>query len=61
MERLRFDPRTDWDAKAEELGFTWRHTDGKPYWDETAAYAFSLAENAIDATELRETFGADAA
>lgn len=45
MERLRFDPRTDWDAKAEELGFTWRHTDGKPYWDETAAYAFSLAEN----------------
>ena len=44
MERLRFDPRTDWDAKAEELGFTWRHTDGKPYWDETAAYAFSLAE-----------------
>lgn len=44
MERLRFDPRTDWDVKAEELGFTWRHTDGKPYWDETAAYAFSLAE-----------------
>lgn len=44
MERLRFDPRTDWDAKAEELGFSWRHTDGKPYWDETAAYAFSLAE-----------------
>jgi glutathionylspermidine synthase len=44
MERLRFDPRIDWDAKAEELGFTWRHTDGKPYWDETAAYAFSLAE-----------------
>ena len=42
MERLRFDPRTDWDAKAEELGFTWRHTDGKPYWDETAAYACLL-------------------
>ena len=44
MERLRFDPRPDWDAKAEALGFTWRHDDGKPYWDETAAYAFSLAE-----------------
>ena len=39
-------------AKAEELGFTWRHTDGKPYWDETAAYAFSLAE--IEDEALRE-------
>lgn len=44
MERLRFEPRPDWDARAEALGFTWRHDDGRPYWDETAAYAFSLAE-----------------
>jgi glutathionylspermidine synthase len=44
MERLRFDPRPDWDATAQALGFTWRHDDGKPYWDETAAYAFSLSE-----------------
>ncbi len=44
MERLRFDPRPDWDAKAAAVGFTWRHDDGKLYWDESAAYAFSLEE-----------------
>jgi glutathionylspermidine synthase len=44
MERLRFDPRSDWEATAERLGFTWRHVNGEVYWDETAAYAFSLDE-----------------
>jgi glutathionylspermidine synthase len=44
MERLNLAPRPDWDAKAEALGFTWRHDDGRPYWDESAAYAFTLAE-----------------
>mgnify|MGYP003337979509 FL=1 len=44
MERLRFDPRPDWEATAERLGFTWRHINGEIYWDETAAYAFSMEE-----------------
>ena len=44
MQRLRLDPRPDWDAQADSLGFTWRHTGGELYWDETAAYAFTMAE-----------------
>lgn len=44
MERLYFTPRPDWDQKAEDVGFSWRHDNGLPYWDETAAYAFSLQE-----------------
>ena len=44
MQRLRFDPRPDWETQADSLGFTWRHTGGELYWDETAAYAFTMAE-----------------
>lgn len=44
MERLHFTARPDWDQKAQEVGFSWRHDNGQPYWDETAAYAFSLSE-----------------
>jgi glutathionylspermidine synthase len=44
MQRVKLTERPDWQAKAEAVGFTWHHDSGKPYWDETAAYAFSLAE-----------------
>ena len=44
MERVPFDPRPDWQAKADSLGFTWHHADGQQYWDEVVAYEFSLAE-----------------
>ena len=44
MERITLDPRPDWKATAEELGFTWHHVSGEVYWDETAAYAFTLDE-----------------
>lgn len=44
MERIRIAERPGWDAKAEALGFTWRHLDGARYWDERAYYAFTLAE-----------------
>lgn len=44
MERLRFDPRPDWETQADSLGFTWRHVGDEVYWDETAAYALSLTE-----------------
>lgn len=44
MQRIRTAERPGWDARAEQLGFTWRHLDGARYWDERAYYAFSLAE-----------------
>ena len=44
MERIRFDPRPDWQAQADSLGFTWHHVSGEQYWDETAAYAFSMQQ-----------------
>ncbi|CAN5242263.1 glutathionylspermidine synthase family protein [soil metagenome] len=44
MKRIKLAPRHDWQAKADALGFTWHHADGMTYWDEAAAYEFSLAE-----------------
>lgn len=44
MERLDFTPRPDWQAKAQAVGFTWHHDNEMPYWDESAAYAFSIEE-----------------
>ncbi|WP_411286356.1 glutathionylspermidine synthase family protein [Phenylobacterium sp.] len=43
MRRLNLTPRADWQAKAEQVGFVW-HSAGATYWDESAAYVFSLAE-----------------
>lgn len=44
MKRIATAERPGWDAKAEALGFTWRHLDGERYWDERAYYAFTLEE-----------------
>ncbi|WP_395649912.1 glutathionylspermidine synthase family protein [Brevundimonas sp.] len=44
MQRIKLSPRPDWQAKAEAVGFTWHHDSGQTYWDEAAAYEFSLAE-----------------
>ena len=44
MRRIALEPRADWQAKAEAVGFVWHHTGGRAYWDESAAYAFTLAE-----------------
>jgi len=51
MERIGLDPRPDWQARAEAVGFTWHHDSGERYWDESAAYAFTLAqiENGLEA------------
>jgi glutathionylspermidine synthase len=51
MKRIKIDERPDWDAKAEALGFTWRHLDGARYWDERAYYAFTLEEVERDLEE----------
>lgn len=44
MERLRLPIRPDWQQQAESYGFKFHTIDGEPYWDESAAWKFSLAE-----------------
>jgi glutathionylspermidine synthase len=44
MKRIALDPRSDWRAQADAIGFVYHDTGGAPYWDESAAYAFTLAE-----------------
>ena len=48
MRRIAVDPRGDWRERADAIGFVYHGTavgDGiEPYWDESAAYAFTLAE-----------------
>lgn len=43
MKRLKLSPRTEWVEKVEELGFTFHSLDNL-YWDESAAYEFSMSE-----------------
>ena len=43
MERIKIDPRNNWQQAVEKLGFGF-HTTDVPYWDETAYYKFSAAE-----------------
>jgi glutathionylspermidine synthase len=42
VRRLKLTPRSDWQAKAEAVGFVYHHTEGQAYWDESIAYAFTL-------------------
>lgn len=44
MEKRAIPSRPDWREEAERLGFTFADMHGAPYWDETSAYEFSLAE-----------------
>jgi glutathionylspermidine synthase len=44
MRRLTIDERPDWQAIAREFGFTFHHNGGQKYWNESAAYAFTLAQ-----------------
>jgi glutathionylspermidine synthase len=44
MDRIALSPRRDWQQQVERLGFTFHTLDGEPYWDESAAYRFSLRE-----------------
>jgi glutathionylspermidine synthase len=50
MQRISVTPRDDWQQKVESAGLTF-HTleNGRPYWDESAAYEFTAAE--IDTLE----------
>ena len=57
MERRSVHPRAGCQEKVEALGLVW-HTaeDGKPYWDESACYAFSRAEIGVIETATAELY-----
>jgi glutathionylspermidine synthase len=44
VKRIETPERPDWKEKADRLGFTYHHMDGRRYWDERAYYAFTLEE-----------------
>ena len=44
MRRVELSPRRNWQAQVERLGFAFHTLDGETYWDESAAYAFTLEE-----------------
>lgn len=44
MRRVPIRERANFKARVEELGFDFHTIDGYPYWDETAYYAFTLAQ-----------------
>jgi glutathionylspermidine synthase len=43
MKRVPINPRNNWQAAVEKLGFGF-HTTNVPYWDETAYYEFAMDE-----------------
>ncbi len=44
MRRIALPPRPDFEKRAADIGFEFAFLDGEPYWNESAAYVFSLAE-----------------
>ena len=44
MQRIRCPERDDWRDTAARMGFSFHTIRGAPYWDESAYYAFSLAQ-----------------
>ncbi|AWB22377.1 glutathionylspermidine synthase family protein [Methylobacterium currus] len=51
MRRIATPERPDWREHAARAGFQFHSFDGAPYWDESARYAFSLAEIEQDIEE----------
>ncbi|HLP77070.1 MAG TPA: glutathionylspermidine synthase family protein, partial [Candidatus Paceibacterota bacterium] len=49
MKRHRCQPRENWRAKAEEIGFTYHSHEQGPYWDESACYELTAGE--VDSLE----------
>ena len=54
MRRVTLEPRPDWRDKAEAIGFVYHDTGGERYWDESAAYAFTLREIEEDLEPVAE-------
>ncbi|WP_019515376.1 glutathionylspermidine synthase family protein [Sphingomonas sp. Mn802worker] len=44
MIRLPARPRADWQRKVEAEGLIWHSVDGRPYWDESIYYSFTLSQ-----------------
>jgi glutathionylspermidine synthase len=44
MKRVTIAPRADWEKKVEEIGLIYHHTEGRPYWNESAYYSFGCTE-----------------
>ena len=44
MKKIALPERPHWRDHAREVGFTFADMHGAPYWDESSAYRFSLAE-----------------
>ena len=56
MRRLRIDPRPGWREEVERLGLVWHTAAGKPYWNESACYAFSSAEIEVLTEATRDLY-----
>ncbi|WP_374589213.1 glutathionylspermidine synthase family protein, partial [Novosphingobium sp.] len=41
---MTLQPRPDWQARVEEHGLVWHTDPDGSYWDESACYAFTLAQ-----------------
>ena len=54
MQRHRSHPRSDWQNKVEEIGFTYHTHDAGPYWDESVCYEFTTAEVEVLEAAARE-------
>lgn len=44
MKRVTIKPRPDWEKKVETVGLIYHHTEGRPYWNESAYYSFRAPE-----------------
>ena len=44
MKRFTATPRLDWEKKVEAHGLIYHHTQGRPYWDESAYYRFNAKQ-----------------
>lgn len=44
MKRIQITPRSNWEEKVEKLGLVFHHTQGRPYWNESAYYSFRMDE-----------------
>ncbi|MEN0084745.1 MAG: glutathionylspermidine synthase family protein [Leifsonia sp.] len=59
MRRVDSSPRPDWRARLDEIGFTFYDLPsegGRPYWNESAAYAFTMAEVELLEAATQELF-----
>lgn len=54
MRRVALTPREGWRQQADAIGFVYHDTAGEPYWDESAAYAFTLREIEEDIEPVAE-------